>query len=325
MDQPDEKSVVLEGQTGFYKGKTYPLDRKEFVIGRSKDCHLVMEEKTISARHAKISRLQDSHEIEDLGSTNSTFVNGSRVQKRQLRTGDKIRFDVFEFTFINPMDVPRTALSSTAKTESFQKTDMSPEKNEPQIHPPRGSEKTQPLPGKSGKRNRPSPGRSDFFPGLVLGLLVAFVLSYGGTLLAIMIKSQPSGPGIWTFFKNELLFFPLKHLHTTWLNTGNWNPATGIGLLALVLGPIIGALIVQDTARKKKPATALLFSAFYAGLAALAQWVILSFDVNSWINTTRASGLGISAGIVNFLAVMGYFWAICFILSLLGTLAGKKG
>jgi len=62
------------------------------MIGRSIGCDVLIEEPDISRRHAKVRRNEDdTFEIEDLESSNGTSVNGVRVQKIELKLGDKIR------------------------------------------------------------------------------------------------------------------------------------------------------------------------------------------------------------------------------------------
>ncbi|MCK4837025.1 MAG: FHA domain-containing protein [Candidatus Aminicenantes bacterium] len=322
MDQNNEKNAYLEGETGIFKGEKYSITKDDFIIGRSSDCDLAMKENTISARHTKISRTRDGFEIMDLDSTNGTFVNGIKVEKKNLRTSDKIKVDVFEFTFINPMDVPRTELSTP--TESIKETIIRSQESEPKIHDPVSPEKTQPLLDRDKKKAIKTDRKGNLLTGLMLGLLISFLLSYGGVLLSVLIQNQSSNFKILTLFQNELTLFPLRYLHTTWMNVDPWTLAVGISLLSLVLGPFIGAIIGQDMGRKKQFTTAVIFSFFYVGIAALVQIILLKFNFNTWLNSALGSGLGITHRAINLIAVMAYFWVICFVFSFIGTLVGKK-
>ncbi|MCZ6643430.1 MAG: FHA domain-containing protein, partial [Gammaproteobacteria bacterium] len=68
---------------------------------RSKDCDLVINEGHPSRRHAQISLTDDGVTIVDLGSANGTFVNLERVdEKRLLKDGDIVAFDICEFRFV---------------------------------------------------------------------------------------------------------------------------------------------------------------------------------------------------------------------------------
>jgi hypothetical protein len=66
------------------------LERGTLTIGRGGDNDIQFENRAVSSRHAKLVTLFDSSYIEDLDSTNGTFVNGVRVQSRALQDGDVI-------------------------------------------------------------------------------------------------------------------------------------------------------------------------------------------------------------------------------------------
>jgi pSer/pThr/pTyr-binding forkhead associated (FHA) protein len=65
------------------------MDR-EIVVGRSSDLDMVLVEDMVSRKHAKISASEDQIVIQDLGSTNGTFVNGEKIKKARLKEGDRI-------------------------------------------------------------------------------------------------------------------------------------------------------------------------------------------------------------------------------------------
>jgi hypothetical protein len=76
----------------------FPLVKACTTIGREGDCDICLDRPTVSRRHAQVVEEGDGFALEDLGSTNGTFVNGERVQKAVLRHGDRIR--VCEATFV---------------------------------------------------------------------------------------------------------------------------------------------------------------------------------------------------------------------------------
>jgi diguanylate cyclase (GGDEF)-like protein len=69
----------------------HPLRDQETLIGRGKDCHVRLDDAGTSRNHARIVLAEDGrHLLEDLGSTNGTFVDGKRVQRQELSSGDRI-------------------------------------------------------------------------------------------------------------------------------------------------------------------------------------------------------------------------------------------
>src|SRR5262245_59375820 len=80
-------------------GKVVAL-KPEMIIGRQADCELQLVEGHASRRHSRITVSGNDVWIEDLGSSNGTFINGVRIAERvKLVSGDRVRFDIEEFDF----------------------------------------------------------------------------------------------------------------------------------------------------------------------------------------------------------------------------------
>jgi len=99
--------IVLEGLD---VGNTIPLKREEAtVLGRDPGCDGVIRDDGISRRHAEVRRLNDgSHVIVDLGSTNGIFIDGERVERANLREGQKIlvgRRTILKYAVQDMLDV----------------------------------------------------------------------------------------------------------------------------------------------------------------------------------------------------------------------------
>ncbi len=88
----DRPRYALRFISGKYQGGEFPLRmNREIVIGRSSDLDMVLVEDMVSRRHAKISSSDADVFIQDLGSTNGTFVNGEKIAGRsRLSEGDRI-------------------------------------------------------------------------------------------------------------------------------------------------------------------------------------------------------------------------------------------
>jgi pSer/pThr/pTyr-binding forkhead associated (FHA) protein len=72
--------------------RIYPLTQKEITFGRVTENAIVVESPDISRRHARLVQAEGGYRLEDLGSSNGTFVNGERISApRLLRSGDQVR------------------------------------------------------------------------------------------------------------------------------------------------------------------------------------------------------------------------------------------
>ena len=73
-------------------GTEYPLTEMETVIGRGRAANICIENQRVSRRHALITIDEKGNAIvEDLGSSNGTSVNGARIQRQELKDGDKVQ------------------------------------------------------------------------------------------------------------------------------------------------------------------------------------------------------------------------------------------
>lgn len=83
--------LALRFISGKYQGGEFPLEEnREVIVGRSSDLDMVLVEEMVSRRHARIQLVGGSVNIDDLGSTNGTFVNGERVTHAELQEGDRV-------------------------------------------------------------------------------------------------------------------------------------------------------------------------------------------------------------------------------------------
>ena len=92
---------VLRGVSGAIFGKTYAVGGAT-TIGRSAECDIAIPVNEISRRHAIVRPNPQGLAVEDLGSSNGTFINNRRVQTGQLSPGDELRLDQVRFLLVAP-------------------------------------------------------------------------------------------------------------------------------------------------------------------------------------------------------------------------------
>ncbi len=104
---------------GSSNSREYPLDKQTVAIGSHPSNDVVLDDTTVSRRHATITRKLGRFELADLGSTNGTFVNGGRVRKPiALKRGDEIKFGSARLAFVaasDPMPAPARPLRAPSR------------------------------------------------------------------------------------------------------------------------------------------------------------------------------------------------------------------
>jgi len=118
-----QRFLIHEGDQA---GKTVELASFPFTIGRARDCGYVLDSSEISRLHARCVSDHLNIYLEDMDSTNGTFVNGRRLQPgeaHRLRAGDEVRFatvcrwvfdDPLTTTQIDPVQFPKPGLEIDA-------------------------------------------------------------------------------------------------------------------------------------------------------------------------------------------------------------------
>ncbi len=72
------------------EGSDIPLDRSMVVVGRHPLCDVRLDSLRISRHHCCMTQVKDEVDVRDLGSTNGIRINGERVERGRLRTGDEL-------------------------------------------------------------------------------------------------------------------------------------------------------------------------------------------------------------------------------------------
>ena len=84
-----KRAVIVEGSST--SGKNFDLGQ-ELTIGRADKCHVVLDDTYVSQVHARVFSRGESYFLEDLGSTNGTYLNRKRVGgATELQRGDRVK------------------------------------------------------------------------------------------------------------------------------------------------------------------------------------------------------------------------------------------
>ena len=100
-----------------FNGETlreFEIDQEIMTIGRRAENDIHIDNLAVSANHAKVLTILNDSFIEDLDSTNGTYINGKKVGKYALQNGDIIAIGKHQLTYVNE--------TTGADTGSFEKT-----------------------------------------------------------------------------------------------------------------------------------------------------------------------------------------------------------
>ena len=122
--RPADAEPLLRVVLGSAKGEQIWLREPESILGRDEGAPLRFTDRGVSRRHAKFLRASDGIvSVLDLGSTNGTFVNGTRIELVVLREGDRIQIGpqlVLHFAY----EVPERARSPETLPLSARQLDV---------------------------------------------------------------------------------------------------------------------------------------------------------------------------------------------------------
>jgi diguanylate cyclase (GGDEF)-like protein len=96
-----EACLVLIYPPGGDMGKRFELQGDEVVLGRGSDCDVQIDRDSVSRRHARVYRVGAQWMVEDLGSTNGSYVNDVPIQRSPLRDSDFLKIGAAIFKFLS--------------------------------------------------------------------------------------------------------------------------------------------------------------------------------------------------------------------------------
>ena len=104
---------LVLSMNGVVQGE-YELAKERLTIGRKPENDIPIDNLAVSGKHALVITILDDSFLEDLGSTNGTYVNGKLIKKHALKDGDVIAIGKHELKYVNE--------HATADDDEFEKT-----------------------------------------------------------------------------------------------------------------------------------------------------------------------------------------------------------
>ncbi|RZF50043.1 FHA domain-containing protein [Acinetobacter halotolerans] len=94
----------LQAITGEFTGKEITIER-DMLVGRHQDADILLQSADISRRHAALVLKDQQLWVQDLNSSNGTFINDLRIeQETELHDGDIVQFSSFLFSVFAPVN-----------------------------------------------------------------------------------------------------------------------------------------------------------------------------------------------------------------------------
>jgi Protein of unknown function (DUF3662)/FHA domain len=97
--QLDDAGLEREVAVLSWDGQTKRVEKRRFVLGRSRECDIQIEDANVSRQHAEVRQEGTAYWIVDLDSTNGIEVNGRRVKRAKLEPGDTFTVGETDVTF----------------------------------------------------------------------------------------------------------------------------------------------------------------------------------------------------------------------------------
>ena len=107
VDTFEEVAGYLMG-TGDWLGQEFAVQTSELVIGRADDSDIVLNHRSVSARHAMLMTRHGRSRLLDLGSSNGTLVNGETYADVELQSGDRVQLGHTTFIYTTGFDAEKT-------------------------------------------------------------------------------------------------------------------------------------------------------------------------------------------------------------------------
>ncbi len=97
--------VIIYSSDARQFGKRHVLGPEPVLLGRGSENTIVLENDSVSRRHCKIEKRGRAYHVQDLSSTNGTYVNDELISDYQLRRGDQVKVGDTIFKFLSGSDM----------------------------------------------------------------------------------------------------------------------------------------------------------------------------------------------------------------------------
>jgi pSer/pThr/pTyr-binding forkhead associated (FHA) protein len=95
-----EDIAVLVVTRGPYAGSRFALTEPMTTAGRHPDSTILLDDVTVSRRHAEILLGPDGYRVRDVGSLNGTYLNRERIDEAALTNGDELQIGKFKLVYV---------------------------------------------------------------------------------------------------------------------------------------------------------------------------------------------------------------------------------
>jgi pSer/pThr/pTyr-binding forkhead associated (FHA) protein len=132
-----KRAIVPPNAFLIVNSQVFPLDQEVINIGRSLENHLVIDDPSVSRAHAQLIAIKNHFMVFDQNSTGGTFVNGKRISRTVLNSGDIVSLAAVSMLYVE--DSPGLLSKSWEQTRPLgqdgEELDDDPEARKPTQEP----------------------------------------------------------------------------------------------------------------------------------------------------------------------------------------------
>jgi diguanylate cyclase (GGDEF)-like protein len=93
--------LVVLSDAELMQERALPLDKSVIRLGRGESCEIRFQDDSVSSTHAALRRMEDHWELEDLDSTNGSYLGEQRIERTRLKDGDILRLGKLVLKFFD--------------------------------------------------------------------------------------------------------------------------------------------------------------------------------------------------------------------------------